>query len=269
MSTNFHLMSDLHLEFGMMPLPDHKLDLSNVTLLAVGDIGQVRNKEHVDYMMQLASRYRHVVHVPGNHCYYGCRVDKVDRMWTEIAADVPNYHYLNPGHLVVDDVLILGAALWTDLKRGDPLVTMHAGTTMNDYRQVTFKAPGEVYRKLRPTDTVRLNLEHRRFLKEYLEAFGEDGAVTSATKVLVATHHAPFADCIHESYRRDHLTNYAYHNTELDMWTEDYQIDVWVHGHTHHQYQMYKNRTLVMCHPRGYVGYEKSATNYTPKEFTL
>lgn len=265
MSTNFHLISDVHNEFGLMPLAwSAGTDLSDTVLLIAGDFGMPSNADHVALLRELCSRYRVVLFTSGNHEYYGSRLDKVDRQWKELEAELPNFKYLNPGVAVVDDVLVIGCTLWTDLNRNDPLVAYQVSNVLNDYKKITVKAAGDVYHKLRARDVVSLNQKHRSFIEDQL---------TNRTqqRVVVMTHHAPLAIGINPLYRSDYPMNYGYHNTGLERLFEEHVIDVWVHGHTHHQYEetFGPNNTRLLCHPRGYVGHEPTAVNYTPKEFVL
>jgi predicted phosphohydrolase len=256
--TRFHLISDVHLEFGGMPTPMG--DTSDVILLVAGDFGQASNSEHVGFMRKLCKRYRMVLHTAGNHEYYGSRIDKVDQAWTLLEDEILNYRYLNPGFEIIDDVTVVGATLWTDFNGNDPIAKLHAERVINDYRKITFKAPGDVYRKLRASDVVQVNNKHRNYIEDCLRH-------KKTSKVLVMTHHAPTEHGVDPSYRSDYPANYAYHNVKMEGYLD--QADVWVHGHTHHQYEAQLGETRLICHPRGYLGYEASATNYSPKEFTL
>jgi len=265
MSMTFHLMSDIHLEFGPLHL-DESRDVGDAVLLVAGDYGMVTQRSHVEYMKHLAARYRRVLHTAGNHEYYGGRIDKVDRMWRELELEVPNYRYLNPGQTTIDDVLVLGASLWTDIHQSNPLDMYHVELSINDYKKITVK-DGNNYRKLRARDTTTINRTHRNYLSDRLAEVRNRSDIRA---VVVMTHHAPLDVCVAPEHRNDYPTNYAYHNTRMEDWfTDDIRIDAWVHGHTHHPYTETVGRTRLICHPRGYVGFESTAVGYRPLEFTL
>jgi Icc-related predicted phosphoesterase len=67
---------------------------------------------------------------------------------------------------------------------------------------------------------------------------------------VVITHHLPHPLCVDQAYRT-HPLNPAY-MTNLDMYIEEYDIDVWVHGHTHSNVDVEVHGTRIICNPRGY-----------------
>jgi hypothetical protein len=42
------------------------------------------------------------------------------------------------------------------------------------------------------------------------------------------------------------------------------QIAVWVHGHTHHNFDYTVGSTRIVANPRGYVGYERGSQQDDP-----
>ena len=70
----------------------------------------------------------------GNHEFYnGKFFAGIDYMREELAK-YPNIYMLEQDTKIIDDVTFVGATLWTDMNRGDPL-TMHAiEGMMNDFR---------------------------------------------------------------------------------------------------------------------------------------
>jgi hypothetical protein len=75
--------------------------------------------------------------VLGNHEFYGQKLQKLIKELHEMAQGT-NVHLLENQSCTIDDVLFLGATLWTDFAlNGDPVVSeVVALTTMNDYRRI-------------------------------------------------------------------------------------------------------------------------------------
>jgi hypothetical protein len=40
------------------------------------------------------------------------------------------------------------------------------------------------------------------------------------------------------------------------------QIKLWTHGHTHHNFDYMIGSTRIVCNPRGYEGYENTASEF-------
>jgi Icc-related predicted phosphoesterase len=67
---------------------------------------------------------------------------------------------------------------------------------------------------------------------------------------IVVTHHLPHPLCVDPRFKT-HPLNPAY-MTNLDMYIEEYDIDVWIHGHTHSNVDVEVHGTRILCNPRGY-----------------
>ena len=160
-----NVISDLHLDFADLTLPGGDV------LILSGDICEARHLkkdmynpdmvlfEHEDklqrpdryyrFLAEECSKYREVVMVMGNHEHYGFNYQKT---YAHIAANLPdNVTLLENQTHTIDDVTFVGATLWTDMNKADPLTMYHMQSAMNDYRQVTmFNEVKNVYHRLTP-----------------------------------------------------------------------------------------------------------------------
>ena len=187
-----------------------------------------------------------VLYVHGNHEGYGKNIDDVQQDIAEACAATDHVYFLDCRKVVLDDVRFLGATLWTDFRLHgsgayQKLAMYDAGQNMNDYQRIRLAKKG--YRKLRPEDSERWHYQHRRWLRERLaESF--DG------KTVVITHMAPSEQSIAEEYLRDRCAPAFASN--LDDLVE--QVDLWVHGHTHHSVDYRIGKCRVISNPLGYPG---------------
>ena len=56
------------------------------------------------------------------------------------------------------------------------------------------------------------------------------------------------------------------YSSSLDEFIMDHpQIKLWTHGHTHEPFDYMIGETRIFCNPRGYIGYEKSASDFKLK----
>ena len=269
--------SDLHLDFADLALPGGDV------LILSGDICEARhlkkdmyNKdmvlfEHEDklqrpdryyrFLEEECSKYREVIMVMGNHEHYGFNYQKT---YAHIADNLPNNVTLleNQTH-TIDDVVFVGATLWTDMNKADPLTMYHMQSAMNDYRQVTmFNEVKNVYHRLTPEKTVEDHFKSKQFIAETV-------ANKFDQRFVVVTHHAPSKASIKPQYAGDTLMNGAYSSDLSDFILENPQIKLWTHGHTHDVFDYMIGSTRIVCNPRGYHNYEERAHQFKADEFTI
>jgi predicted phosphodiesterase len=246
----FRLMSDLHLEFqnnviDFTPIPLQE-DMDTVLILA-GDIAV--GFDAVPFIERMCRQFYKVVYILGNHEFYHNEVNKTKKRWKEYAEnDAPdNFIFLDDNVAMVENVRLVGGTLWTDFDSENWFAMNEARNGMNDFYCVKIKEghPETGYRKRRwlPEDAVRAH-------KMTLFTITETVRVPHDGPTVVITHHLPHPLCVDQAYRT-HPLNPAY-MSNLDMYIEEYDIDVWVHGHTHSNVDVEVHGTRILCNPRGY-----------------
>jgi hypothetical protein len=201
------------------------------------------------------TKYRHVIYVMGNHEHYHGRYDKTVHELKTIVPD--NVIVMENESIEIDGVLFLGASLWTDCNRGDPMTIQVLKNSMNDYRAITNKA-GHIYRKLIPQDTMETHMRTKEFFSNEIEKHpGKD--------VVVCTHHAPSYKSVHEHYAHDTHMNGGYASDLSEFILDRPQIKFWTHGHMHDPVNYMIGECNVICNPRGYRGYETQANIFDPR----
>jgi Icc-related predicted phosphoesterase len=219
---------------------------------------QRKAMEYRDFIKRVSFQFPHVVVIKGNHeSYHGKWIQSIQTLRDEYGK-YPNVHFLERNTVVIDGVRFIGAALWTDLNRGDPM-TLHAvSDMMNDYRVIRHDGLG--YVKLRPAHTLSRHRESVDYIKHVLSENKNQPTV-------VVGHHAPSHLSIHETYKHDYLMNGAYYSDLSYIMLDNTQIKAWIHGHIHRSCQYWIGETLVACNPRGYPGERK--TQFTPHYIDL
>lgn len=283
--TKVNVISDIHLEFADLVLPGGDV------LLIAGDACEAREikpdmytgtmprlpqytgpEKRPDrcyrFFKEECAKYNQVLYVAGNHEHYGGKFDQTVGMLRERLADC-NVQVLDRDTVEIAGTLFVGATMWSDTS--DPMVEMVVKECMNDYRSITKKefwgaqSTQVNYRKLRPSDTTREFFKSR----DYIDLIARENPDKN---IVVMTHHAPSHLSVDPMFLADkhREMNRAYYS-DLDQLILDREnIKFWIHGHTHsnHDYQIGQCR--VICHPRGYYGYESIATNYdTTFEFEV
>ncbi len=107
-------------------------------------------------------------------------------------------------------------------------------------------------RKLRAADTLRIHQAQRAWLREKLsEPF--------AGPTVVVTHHAPHRGSLAQRYADDWVSGAFV--TELPEAFFEVPV-LWVHGHTHQQFDYLVHTCRVVCNPRGYVSWNGRIENH-------
>lgn len=236
-------MSDIHLEICAFFVPPMVGDEDTVLILS-GDICTAKALGSVvkDFF-ESTKRFKAVIYVPGNHEYYRDHLEKADdkiRAWlTE--NEFTNVHLLNGNSVVIDDVAFVGATLWTDMNKGNPISRIDVENGLNDYRVI--RTAG--YRRIRSNDTIVKHLVQKAYLFEEVANLRP-----TVRRTVVVSHHAPSELSVHQKYKGNSLNAGYYSNMEYDVM--DKGPDIWTHGHMHDTFQYDLGATTVICNPRGY-----------------
>jgi Icc-related predicted phosphoesterase len=200
-----------------------------------------------DFFEFECAKYKKVFYVMGNHEHYRGKFWKTK---SELERVLPkNVTLLENQCEVYEGVVFVGATLWTDMNKGDPLTLASMSTYMNDYRAITFlDSQYDNYRKLRPADTVKMHIASKQYIKETVKEH-------AGLPVVVITHMAPTFTSVHDKYKGE-LSNGAYASDLSNLILDNPNIKTWVHGHMHDPCDYMVGSTRVLCNPRGYVPWE-------------
>lgn len=203
-----------------------------------------------DFIKRCSFQFPHVVVIAGNHEFYHGNWKASIQYLRDEYSKFDNVYFLEQDTKVINDVTFIGATLWTDCNKGDPL-TLHALTDMmNDYRIIRNDELG--FTKLRPAHSMHRHQHTVGYIKSVL-------ADRKDQKVVVVGHHAPTFNSVHEKYRNDQLMNGGYASDLSQLILDNPQIALWTHGHMHDPFDYMVGTTRVVCNPRGYAGHDEQA----------
>lgn len=249
-----NVISDLHLEFADLVLPGGDV------LILSGDVLEAKNLKpdtrYTRFFQEECTKYRKVIFVMGNHEHYGYKFNKT---YNTLKAGIPdNVHLLEKEYVEIDNVVFVGATLWTDCNKQDPMTIVRLQHGMNDYRVITnHYKDKDLYYKLTPAVTIQDHLDAKRFISETANKFADK-------PVVVVTHHSPSKQSIKPRYQGDFHVNGGY-SSDLEEFIADHpNIKVWTHGHTHDMFDYTVAQCRIICNPRGYEGYEEQAKLFDP-----
>lgn len=266
-----NVISDLHLEFDDLVLPGGDV------LILSGDVCEAKNVKldqyeknavqftferkrsdrYIRFFVEECAKYRHVIYVMGNHEHYHFTYDKTYQHLKNCLP--PNVYLLENETKEIDDIVFIGATLWTDCNKGDPITLLTLKDGMNEYRCVK-KHPENshnFYGKLTPEYTAWVHKNSKKYIGEQLK-------IHTDRKCVVVTHHAPSSLSIGHNFKSDTLMNGGYCSNLEDFILDHNNIKVWTHGHTHDLFDYNIGDTRIICNPRGYKYYEQRAEQFDP-----
>lgn len=293
------LGSDLHLEFGTIEL--HNTQGADVLVLA-GDICVARDIElmtgnfysqrqraerYLAFFGQISKEFPKIVYVVGNHEHYHGDFAYTVGIFRNALGHLENIHILEKQTLVVDDVTFIGATLWTDMNDSDP-TTLHAmPSMMNDFHGVD-NSLRMISRQVPLYDDGEYNVDRKVIgykQKQTPAKFSPEDAVADFNKALdyinhvtsekhdgkfvVVTHHCPSGKSVHDKYKHETIMNGGFRSDCDDFIAYRPQIKLWMHGHTHEDFDYVLGETRVVCNPRGYINHENRADYFQLKYIDL
>ncbi len=259
------IVSDLHLEFGDIEIKNAGADV----LVLSGDIcvaddlynhpygttdgiiklgkRQEAAKRYREFFQRVSNEFDEVVYVAGNHEHYHGKWQKTHTVLADEMDSYGNIHYLNRSLVIIKGVTFLGATLWTDMNKGDPL-TLHAiRDMMNDFSCIRDDTRG--FTALKPDTAAKAHKDALGYFKAVINDSDKD------SKFVVVTHHAPSFMSVPEQYKHETLMNGGYASDLSEFILDHDQIKLWTHGHMHDPSDYLIGETRIVCNPRGYEGY--------------
>ena len=243
------IFSDLHCEYLSFSAGREALR-ADVVILA----GDIHNGDVAIRLGRAMFPGQPIIQIAGNHEFYGGQWQQ-EQARLKDAADRYGVHLLENEAVVIDGVRFLGATLWTDFelyaRPGRPrLIPPDVAKAAMQQRIADFRVIRWLDRLLEPDDTVVLHRQSRAWLTRAL-AEPHDGPT------VVVTHHLPSIDSVAPPFQ-EAPSNTAFASDLDELFG---QMDLWVHGHTHHSFDYRRGRTRVLANPRGYPMRDGSREN--------
>lgn len=228
------VLSDLHLEFSNFIAAQVQVD---VVVLA----GDIHKSNLGIYWARETWPDKPIVYVAGNHEFYkGDRLKVIESL--RFAAQEQNVHFLDNDEVVINGVRFLGCTLWTDFNLFG-ISWQKECLSLAKERLSDFSLIEENGFNFTPEDSLRLNNQSTTWLTRKLIGESFDG------KTVVVTHHCPSWQSVAPKYQSDLLSACFASRLEDLMGNSE----LWIHGHTHENFDYELNGTRVVCNPRGYV----------------
>lgn len=232
------IASDLHLEF--QKFQPHRSSLRADIVILAGDIW-LGNKGI--YWARKNWPDTPIIYVAGNHEFYGSSRPEALKSLQKAATET-GVHFLDDDEVVIQGIRFLGATLWTDFELFGEEATeemMDIGLKgLNDFRVIR-----EGNDRFSPADAKGLFNASVIFLETKLQEQFDGPTV-------VVTHHLPSKQSVAQRFMNSPISAcFASHLDHLFG-----KCELWVHGHTHDNFDYEVDGTRVICNPRGYYYYD-------------
>lgn len=218
--------SDWHLDewFGADALPFHPQHFEGLdALIIAGDLTEDPLHQWPAYLNWLGRLIDPAkVHIlPGNHDYYGHRLDGDATLHAVVEA--AGMHFAQKQALIFGDVRFLCCTLWSDFGLfGTPERSMLDARRMEDFSRIQRDAHGEL---IQPEDLRAAHQDHLDWLTRQME-------IRHSGRTVVVTHHQPSSVI---GGRPTSLSPFFVSN--LEDWIRAHTPDLWLCGHAHRRLQ--------------------------------
>jgi predicted phosphodiesterase len=218
-------MSDLHFEFhrdngkAFVKSLDNDCDV----LVLAGDI--CTPHLFVNTFNMFCEKFKEVIYVAGNHCYYHSSFTKVMDDLLYLESRYENFHWLENSMTYVNEQRFVGCTLWY-LK--NPVGVWSDGEWIKDADQINLVAQ-----------------DSRKFLEE-----------TVSENDIVVTHMLPSYMSVDPQFAGSPYNGFFVNDVEHVI--KERQPKLWISGHTHCSYDYYIGKTRMICNPFGYSGKEEN-----------
>ena len=214
-------------------------------LILAGDIALASKLPYYgEFFNKLASNFKHVFIVLGNHDYWDSSLEKAKESYFWFFERHENVTVLNCSTPVeVNGKILIGDTLWTNF--GNESVSSIAmwPRTMNDC--VYIHSFGNEYKPLSASEVLQ---DHKFQLSEILKNVDSN----PDKEFIVVTHHAPSEKSVANSYKGSYTNDYYYSDLEQTI-IDRPNIKKWCHGHMHNRERYFIGQTEILCNAFGYT----------------
>lgn len=238
------LVSDLHLEFHPLEIPNNGADL----LILSGDIMTAhqskKDASFKKFFDQISKDYPKIIYIMGNHEHYLSFFEETAGILKDFLQDYPNIQLLDNEWVEIDGIPFIGSTIWSDINKCHPISMFTVTKELNDFRLIKSKKTG---RKLSSEQYVIMHNQALDFINRTLDDIGD-----KYSKIVICGHHAPSRASIHDNYKHDFHVNGCYASDLDNMILDNPKIVLWTHGHVHNNFDYVIGNTRIISNPRGY-----------------
>jgi len=262
------ILSDIHLEFWSeiediryLPAPLSNLPVAAPILALLGDIGIPKYPLYKNFIADVSKKFELVLIIAGNHEYYNGQIEEIDQLIHQIAGEFTNVRYLQRTRFVYQDLVFLGATLWTEIPTTPETYNLY-WRMVNDYKKISILDLETGYKRgLEPKDSTAIHHKDREWISTELS-----NPANAGKRVVVFTHHSPTGINSKVPHMRepDHPLKYLdFTDLRPLILTHTGKLAVWGFGHTHHSSSQVLGKTQIVCNCLGYIRTGESSESFS------
>lgn len=269
-------LSDLHLEFGN--IPNFSKEEGGDVLILAGDIvvasyisphrtdkrAETLKKAVTSLKVNLIDKYDIAFYVVGNHEHYNgvfSETHKTLRLGLDDLGLIEKVIILEDNHHVYKGVPFIGATLWSDFMKEDPISMLQSERCMNDFHIIQKRTEEEPFGILRASDVLSVHKTSLEYIKKMTKFYDSKDCV-------VITHHAPSYASLNPEHSGN-VVDGAYASDLSETIFDNHNIKYWIHGHSHLSVNYKIGECRVLASQRGYE-HETSFKKFTgPGSFRM
>lgn len=243
MTFRFQLFSDIHLEtFKSYPIIPKLADY----LFLAGDIGIITYSNYEHFFNYCSKNWKKVFYVIGNHEYYNKKTyDTMNTKYKDFFAKYNNVHLLDNSSYELDEVVIIGSTLFSEINDTREL---------NDFNKI-HEYNADKTRKILLTKRTYNELHEKS--KEYLIE-----QINNQTKPMIIMTRFPPIQSNTSDKKYDtqpmYLKKYFASNILKDIMTKNCKeninkIKCWIFGHTHYSNDFTYGTVRLISNQVGYI----------------
>lgn len=193
----------------------------------LGDIGDPFSVDYQLFIDDLASKFKKVFVIAGNHEYYYRVMEDVDKKISQVCSTHMNVYFMNNTSIEVEGFLIVGSTLWSKID----IITA--------YRVNDFKCIRTSKKKFLDVPTyLQLHKDSVKFIEQ---------EVSRGMPTIVLTHYAPIPEM--NGKFMNHPLNSAF-SSNLNYIKGN--IRVWLSGHTRQNLAIKKEDVIYASNCKGF-----------------
>ena len=249
------IISDLHIDVNKDYMPTFIwTDKDILTVIAGDTAGSLEATA-----LFIRAHFNNAILVGGNHIVYNYEHKTIQQLHDDYRKEFPlgsTVSYLENNYKVIDNVVFIGATLWTDYQYKLEISEnmWYAASGLNDFRWGNFaEADGKVV-PLQPRHCRDMFNESLAFIKTVYDQFADTGK-----KIVLVVHHAVSPKAINKQYKHSLLNASFVSDLEVYIKTDLPKLSLIVHGHVHSRHRYKIKNIPVVCNPYGYINYGEHA----------
>lgn len=207
----------------------------------------------LSWISKVAPRFKEVLVVLGNHDYWpqgNITIknggDKCNALLQDMGLD--NVRVLDMNTHQIENVLFVGATLWTDMNQANPFIMHQMNEVMAYDGKVAFETgEGGQWSRFTSQKWIYTHYRHREYIRQVAKQNPDND-------IVVITHHTPLHQVLHPYYRQQNqFTNFYYSSDLSELILDHPNIKHWLFGHTHYQQEWQLEHCRLTNNAVGYT----------------